>query len=240
MSSDKRKPTLALAAITGTEIDKLAAGADPLRDLGAVGTENRTLRARRIILGQRADRTVEGTSQIVVEIFWRNARWRSTQSGNERVPLGGGVDLETMNNAVTGHSTVRRDRTNAEAGIITCGCVRYPQVRWSRSRCWKDHPFGTPPVQHRASPCAGPRLPDRCRTAHLDAGLQYPAPRGIEFGGGEGAHRMMKQRGKQAHGVRDPIHIGDDGHASKVAPVRQAKLGVRPDGAGRHALEFRP
>ena len=120
---DKRKPTFALAAITGSEVDKLAAGADGLRDLGAVGAENRSLRTRRIILGQRADRAIEGTSEIVVEIFRRNARWRSTQSGNERAPLGGGVDLETTDDAIIFHSTVWRDRTSAD---------RWNDISWLR------------------------------------------------------------------------------------------------------------
>ncbi len=60
-------------------------------DVVSIAIENVGLGARRVVLGELADRTEERTAGCIVEIFRRDRRGRRQQSGDERPALGGRI-----------------------------------------------------------------------------------------------------------------------------------------------------
>jgi len=113
----EREPVLRLAAIACPEVDPLAPGSDGAGDGRAVLDEDRALGARRIVLGQFADRAVERAAQAIVEVPGRDRGRVTAQALDERVPLAFRVGVEPLRDASVRHVRSRSVLGGARARV---------------------------------------------------------------------------------------------------------------------------
>ncbi len=94
------QPRERLAAIAGAQVHELRSLPYRLGDLGAVVTEDGDLRARGVVLGQAADRSIKRASQLVVEVLRRDAGRAGDERRDDALALARAVILQPAEDAV--------------------------------------------------------------------------------------------------------------------------------------------